>query len=267
VNYPGGKNKPGVFHQIINLIPPHEVYIELFAGSAAVLRMKRLAPESYAIDIDRDAIAPLSEFAVAITRQPQPGRSGKPTVKRSLTTRTETTALDGTTTVARSQPRIVLLVADAIDWLATHQVPAQTFIYCDPPYLASSRRQPKRDLYTHEFKSQDEHLSLLRLLKATKADVMISGYPSTLYSRELAAWRLHTFTTTTRGASPATECLWMNYPPPRELHDYRYLGDDHRARLDFRRMRERWRRKLEGMPDYKRFALLAALRDLDSTDS
>jgi DNA adenine methylase len=266
MNYPGGKNKPGVFHQIINLIPPHEVYIELFAGSAAVLRMKRLASVSYAIDIDPDAIAQLGEFAAAITQASALLPNGRPAVERSRSTPKASVDPVGTNTVARSQPRIHLLVADAIDWLTTHRLDAHTFIYCDPPYLASSRRQPKRDLYTHEFKSEAQLLSLLRLLKHTRANVIISGYPSKLYSRELAGWRLHTFTTTTRGASPATECLWMNYPPPRELHDYRYLGDDHRARLDFRRMRERWRRKLEGMPDYKRFALLAALRDLDSQD-
>ncbi|KHE92566.1 MAG: hypothetical protein SCABRO_01681, partial [Candidatus Scalindua brodae] len=40
MNYPGGKG--GVFQKLINLMPPHDVYIETHLGGGAVIRNKRL---------------------------------------------------------------------------------------------------------------------------------------------------------------------------------------------------------------------------------
>ena len=52
MTYPGGKNGPGVYQNIINQQPPHERYFELFLGSGAVLRNKRPASMSYGADLD-----------------------------------------------------------------------------------------------------------------------------------------------------------------------------------------------------------------------
>ena len=54
--YPGGKNGSGVYQTIINLMPPHEVYIEPFLGSGAILRMKRPALRNIGMDRDPDAL-------------------------------------------------------------------------------------------------------------------------------------------------------------------------------------------------------------------
>ncbi len=54
--YPGGKNAPGVYQSIINLMPPHEVYIEPFLGSGAILRLKRPAAVSLGVDLDPAAL-------------------------------------------------------------------------------------------------------------------------------------------------------------------------------------------------------------------
>jgi hypothetical protein len=43
MSYPGGKNGAGVYKTIVNQIPPHEIYIEPFAGGGAVLLRKRPA--------------------------------------------------------------------------------------------------------------------------------------------------------------------------------------------------------------------------------
>ena len=61
MSYPGGKNGSGVHQRIINLIPPHRVYIEGCVGSGAILRTKRPASASYAIDLDPAAIGTLAE--------------------------------------------------------------------------------------------------------------------------------------------------------------------------------------------------------------
>ena len=39
----------------------------------------------------------------------------------------------------------------------------------------------------------------------------------------------------TRGGRLATEWVWMNYPEPIALHDYRYLGEDFREREPIKR--------------------------------
>jgi hypothetical protein len=47
MTYPGGKNGTGTFQKIINQMPPHDVYIEAFLGSGAVMRLKRPATLGY----------------------------------------------------------------------------------------------------------------------------------------------------------------------------------------------------------------------------
>ena len=55
MSYPGGKG--GVFHKLINLMPPHEIYIETHLGSGAVIRNKRLAQRNIRVP----DIMPVSE--------------------------------------------------------------------------------------------------------------------------------------------------------------------------------------------------------------
>ena len=57
----------------------------------------------------------------------------------------------------------------------------------------------------------------------------------------------------------ATEWIWMNYPPPVELHDYRYLGDTFRDRERIKRKTKNLVSKLKRMPILERQALLAAI--------
>jgi DNA adenine methylase len=49
-SYLGAKNGSGVYQAIINLIPPHDIYIEGFLGTGAIMRNK--APALYNIGID-----------------------------------------------------------------------------------------------------------------------------------------------------------------------------------------------------------------------
>jgi len=220
--YPGGKNGSGVYQRIINQIPPHEVYIEPFAGSAAILRRKRPAAKSFLVDSDDAVIDRLRGEVLP----------------------------EGTH----------LLHNDALHFLARRAWKGNEFVYCDPPYLMQTRRSGP--LYVDEF-SRAEHARLLGLLVDLPCQVMISGYWSRLYERRLKGWRTDSFETMTRGGTKAQEWLWMNYPAPAALHDYRYLGKDFREREKFTRRQKRWVRRLQGMQPLERWALLAALAEVD----
>lgn len=96
MKYPGGKNAAGTYQRIINQIPPHRVYIEPFVGSGAILRMKRPAESSIALDLDTAALDALRDVGPPDTEYHE---------------------------------------ADAFGFLASYQFTGDEFIYCDPPYL------------------------------------------------------------------------------------------------------------------------------------
>jgi DNA adenine methylase len=108
MGYLGAKSASGAFQAVIGSMPPHDVYIEAFAGSGAVMRAKPDCGRSIAVDLDgtvfnkfkwpenveqvcTDAIAYLAEFDYA--------RSGR------------------------------------------------VLIYCDPPYVHATRTSRKRYRY------------------------------------------------------------------------------------------------------------------------
>src|SRR5262249_50421453 len=87
-------------------------------------------------------------------------------------------------------------------------------IYADPPYVGSTRAND--NAYRHEMRSEAEHRELAEALHAARAAVVISGYASDLYDRELyAGWDRHTMTSGTGqggGWGNRTEVLWSNRP-------------------------------------------------------
>ena len=60
------------------------------------------------------------------------------------------------------------------------------------------------------------------------------------------------------------EWLWMNFPSPFELHDYRYLGENFRERERIKRKKERWVSRLSRMDALERHALISAVGELRS---
>lgn len=98
--YPGNKGGAGVFQTIINQIPPHECFIEAFAGSGQILRHLRPARSRIVIDSDPAVIAAWQDTA-------------------------------GITAICADA---VPWLADHAGRLG-----AGTVVYCDPPYLRSVR--------------------------------------------------------------------------------------------------------------------------------
>lgn len=57
MGYFGAKSGAGVYQAIIALMPPHDTYVELFAGSAAIFARKPPAARSILLDKDPAAVA------------------------------------------------------------------------------------------------------------------------------------------------------------------------------------------------------------------
>lgn len=93
-------------------------------------------------------------------------------------------------------------------------------LYVDPPYLASvrglERDRGRYDRYRVDMPSDAEHRELAEALHGARAAVVVSGYPSDLYDRELfPGWDRHTISASTgQGGKWAnrTEVLWSNRP-------------------------------------------------------
>ncbi len=99
--------------------------------------------------------------------------------------------------------------------IAAHDGP-ETLIYCDPPYVHSTRSRKSRRkgeggvaAYRHEM-TDDAHADLLAFLRTVKGMVVLSGYACALYDEALPDWRRIERAAHADGARDRTEVLWIN---------------------------------------------------------
>jgi len=59
----------------------------------------------------------------------------------------------------------------------------------------------------------------------------------------------------------AVETVYFNYDPPNELHDYSYMGNNHRQREMYKVKRENLIKKFERMTDLERSYFMDALKE------
>ena len=200
-------------------MPPHDVYIEGFCGSGAVIRNKRPAVKNFALDLSKEALDLCQELA-------------------------------------GDRTDIEYITYNACHGFgALFDQAERALIYFDPPYVMSTR--VRKDVYAFEMTDAD-HERLLWQAKSYDCMVMISGYRSTLYDEALADWRRIDYMAQTRGGMKE-ESLWMNFPEPTELHDYSFLGDNFRERERIKKKKKRWQEKLANMDRLERFALMDAI--------
>jgi DNA adenine methylase len=86
-------------------------------------------------------------------------------------------------------------------------------IYCDPPYLQSTRTC--KNIYEYEF-SEGQHIQLAQTLNNCKSKIIISGYPSPLYYDLYKDWNFYTKSIANHSGQTKTknrrnECIWTNY--------------------------------------------------------
>jgi DNA adenine methylase len=160
-----------------------------------------------------------------------------------------------------NQINFELIRDDAIKYLKGYRFTGKELVYCDPPYIRDTRKKRGR-LYKYEY-THKQHIELLEVIKSLPCNIMISGYESRLYTESLKGWHTHSFKAGCQHGI-AIEWIWMNYPPPEELHDYRYPGDSFRERERIKKKSERWVIKLKSMPVLERQALLYAIQSVKS---
>jgi site-specific DNA-adenine methylase len=232
-SYQGGKGSMGVHQKIINLMPKHRTYIETHLGSGTILRKKKPAHSSIAIEIDEKV---LNDFKYSID--------------------------NGDDEISKSLKNQWFWQDDAVEYLK--QIPyvsKDTVIYCDPPYVISTRKNQK-PMYKHEY-NDDDHRELISVLNSFDCFVMLSGYESELYNELLDSkkWYKFTFNAMTR-QGVRTECLWCNFNPDDYIkHDYSFIGDNFRERERIKRKGERWIKNLEEMGADERNFILSKIQD------
>ncbi len=109
MKYPGGKGK--CYQRLINLMPPHQTYIETHLGAGAVMRHKKPAARNIGIDIDPHVHAMWHKHKLADFCD--------------------------------------LIQADAIVYLANYSFTGDELVYADPPYVTKTRRRSK--IYRFEY--------------------------------------------------------------------------------------------------------------------
>ncbi|HET6575907.1 MAG TPA: DNA adenine methylase [Fimbriiglobus sp.] len=124
-------------------------------------------------------------------------------------------AVDGLPAVHARLRRVVILNRDALGVIRQEDGPA-TLFYLDPPYLPDTRAAAT--VYRCEMSAGD-HRELLATIRDRAGRVMLSGYPSDLYERELSGWVRHDFELPNNAAGGnskrrMTESVWCNFVPP-----------------------------------------------------
>ena len=146
--YQGGKNGEGVYQRIINLIPPHKVWVEACAGSAAVTRYIYPAAQSYVFEAEHLQANRLKNIL---------------------------------------QERAVVINNNFMEVIDNYlQDPVDSFIYVDPPYLKLTRRD-KRNIYKVEW-SEEEHKDFLWWVNGRKENILITHPRCKLYMTALNQW-------------------------------------------------------------------------------
>lgn len=227
--YNGGKNGSGTYQSIINVIPPHNVYFELFAGNGSIFSKKKPALFNVLNDIDPIVYSKWQSLNVS-----------------------------GCIILNLDAISILQVLKSLCSILENFDI--VPYIYLDPPYLFSTRRQQQK-IYNYEF-SEVDHIRLLSVISDIKIPLSISCYPNELYANALNKWNKIKFMSTTRKGL-RQEVLYFNYDTPDILHDFSYVGSDYKDRYRLKLYKRNLIDKLKRMdPIQQNFLLTSIIENL-----
>ena len=142
----------------------------------------------------------------------------------------------------------------ALRFLGDFPFRGSELVYCDPPYMQSTRRSRRR--YRFDW-SEADHAALLGRLRDLPCQAMVSGHPSSLYDEALSGWRRLEMQVMTHGVV-RTEVVWFNFAPDR-MHWAGCAGRNFTDRQRIKRKAANWGRMYRQMPPGERLAVLAAI--------
>ena len=149
----------------------------------------------------------------------------------------------------------------ALRFLEDFPFQSRELVYCDPPYVQSTRKSQRR--YRFDYTDAD-HVALLGILTSLPCQVMISGYPSRLYDEHLAGWRSFSLQVNNQSCI-VTEKVWFNFEPDR-VHWASLAGRDFTHRQIVKRKAESWGRRYAALPRSERLAVMAAMMAVEADE-
>lgn len=104
--------------------------------------------------------------------------------------------------------RVVIEEGCGLELIQRHRERADALFYVDPPYLRSTYGGER--IYRKTIGDED-HRRMGEALREVAGAVVVSGYASDLYDRELFPdWRRVELATLADGGTARTECLWLS---------------------------------------------------------
>ncbi len=248
LKYPGAKNRLAPW--ICEHMPEHDVYLEPFAGSLAVLFNKQRCHIETVNDLDGEIVNffrvlrdKKDELMEAVRRTPFSrqeyieayGQTMDP-VERARKFAVKCWMGFGCGNLYRNGfksgqqahspnpakswaglPETMELAAERLRGVQIECLPALELIkrYDTPDVLIYAdppylHGTRKNYLYRHEM-TDEEHKELLKVLTSHPGKVLLSGYDSRLYNEMLTGWNKVQKSTLAEGGRGRTETLWMNY--------------------------------------------------------
>lgn len=273
-NYPGNKSIHGLYQFIINRITPHEIYYEMFAGSAVIADRLPDTSKKILCDINADVIKALQKkykkrfsyrcentLQLITTVLQEPVKTVKSNCMIKLgPVQSKATVLSGRMSAGtvRSNCKISQK-RSAVQLEMTVPDPTKIFIYLDPPYRKSCLIGG-RELYKYTM-TDEQHEEMLRAVQKIKCNVMISHPDNKMYDKYLKGWTKEKCKVSYRGTI-AYECIYYNYSKPDILHTYKYVGEDCWNRQGIKRKINRLTNKLSQLPALERNAVWSRVGEM-----
>lgn len=145
-----------------------------------------------------------------------------------------------------------------LDWINPVKF-GKTLVFINPPALEINK-QPK--LINTDFTSQTEHETLLQKGVKFPTYVMVLATSNNQYDGILLKagfTKIYLFNQSIE--NPKTDCIYINYPVPEQLHDYSFVGQNYRDRDNNKKFIKRTIKQLAEMSPLRRNLIIDTINN------